>query len=88
MRHRLTPAASLRVSALALACVCAAACGNGAAGGAGAARVTIRQVAELAGVSKPLLYMYLGSKDETFSACIARESGRLVETMATIRSSR
>ncbi|MGD0559679.1 MAG: TetR/AcrR family transcriptional regulator [Streptosporangiaceae bacterium] len=39
------------------------------------------EIAELAGVSKPLLYMYLGSKDETFSACIARESGRLVETI-------
>lgn len=39
------------------------------------------EIAELAGVSKPLLYMYLGSKDETFSACIARESERLVETI-------
>ena len=37
MRHRLTPAASLRLSSLALVCVCAAACGNGAAGGAAAA---------------------------------------------------
>jgi|HubBroStandDraft_6_1064221.scaffolds.fasta_scaffold03786_4 uncharacterized protein (TIGR02246 family) len=36
MRHRPNPAASLRLSALALACVCAAACGNGAAGGAAA----------------------------------------------------
>jgi uncharacterized protein (TIGR02246 family) len=36
MRHRLTPVASLRLSALALACVGAAACGNGAAGGAAA----------------------------------------------------
>jgi uncharacterized protein (TIGR02246 family) len=36
MRHRLTPASSLRLSALALVCVCAAACGNGAAGGAAA----------------------------------------------------
>ncbi len=39
------------------------------------------EIAELAGVSKPLLYMYLGSKDETFSACIARETDRLVETI-------
>jgi AcrR family transcriptional regulator len=38
-------------------------------------------IAEQAGVSKPLLYLYLGSKDETFSACIARESSRLVETI-------
>jgi AcrR family transcriptional regulator len=39
------------------------------------------EIAELAGVSKPLLYLYLGSKEETFSACIARESRRLVETI-------
>jgi AcrR family transcriptional regulator len=38
-------------------------------------------IAELAGVSKPLLYLYLGSKEETFGACIARESSRLVETL-------
>jgi AcrR family transcriptional regulator len=39
------------------------------------------EIAERAGVSKPLLYLYLGSKEETFSACVARESGRLVETI-------
>ena len=39
------------------------------------------EIAELAGVSKPLLYLYLGSKEETFSACIARESGRLVTAL-------
>jgi len=38
-------------------------------------------IAEHAGVSKPLLYLYLGSKEETFSACIARETDRLVETL-------
>jgi AcrR family transcriptional regulator len=39
------------------------------------------EIAELAGVSKPLLYLYLGSKEETFTACIARESGRLVAAL-------
>jgi AcrR family transcriptional regulator len=38
-------------------------------------------IAERAGISKPLLYMYLGSKEATFSACIARESKMLVETI-------
>jgi AcrR family transcriptional regulator len=40
------------------------------------------EIAELAGVSKPLLYLYLGSKEEMFSACVGRESRRLVETIA------
>jgi AcrR family transcriptional regulator len=39
------------------------------------------EIAERAGVSKPLLYLYLGSKEETFGACIAREAGRLIETV-------
>ncbi|MFI5807893.1 TetR/AcrR family transcriptional regulator [Streptomyces sp. NPDC051561] len=36
------------------------------------------QIAELAGVSKPLVYLYLNSKDELFTACIRREAGSLV----------
>jgi AcrR family transcriptional regulator len=36
------------------------------------------EIAELAGVSKPLVYLYLNSKDELFSACIAREANALV----------
>ncbi|MFD4242140.1 TetR/AcrR family transcriptional regulator [Streptomyces sp. NPDC058525] len=39
------------------------------------------EIAERAQVSKPLLYLYLGSKEETFSACIAREADRLVDTI-------
>jgi AcrR family transcriptional regulator len=45
------------------------------------------EIAERAGVSKPLLYMYLGSKEETFRACIAREAGRLAETIAAATAS-
>src|SRR5690349_14633142 len=41
------------------------------------------EVAGLAGVSKPLLYLYLGSKEKIFSACIAREADRLVDTIGT-----
>lgn len=39
------------------------------------------EIAERAGISKPLLYLYLGSKEQTFSACIAREADRLVDTI-------
>ncbi|MER0244449.1 TetR/AcrR family transcriptional regulator [Streptomyces sp. HSW2009] len=35
-------------------------------------------IAELAGVSKPLVYLYLNSKEELFSACIRREAKALV----------
>ncbi|UQA94625.1 TetR/AcrR family transcriptional regulator [Streptomyces halobius] len=36
------------------------------------------EIAEVAGVSKPLVYLYLNSKDELFSAVIRRESEALV----------
>lgn len=35
-------------------------------------------IAEQAGVSKPLVYLYLNSKDELFAACIRREADSLV----------
>ncbi|CAM5623551.1 TetR family transcriptional regulator OS=Streptomyces antimycoticus OX=68175 GN=SSPO_046120 PE=4 SV=1 [Streptomyces antimycoticus] len=35
-------------------------------------------IAELAGVSKPLVYLYLNSKEELFTACIRREAAALV----------
>lgn len=35
-------------------------------------------IAEQAGVSKPLVYLYLNSKDELFAACIRREAASLV----------
>jgi AcrR family transcriptional regulator len=40
------------------------------------------EVAELAGVSKPMVYLYLGSKEELFLACIRREAGRLLAAFA------
>lgn len=36
-------------------------------------------IAEVAGVSKPMIYAYLGSKDDLFIACIRREAQRLME---------
>ncbi|MET9097515.1 MULTISPECIES: TetR/AcrR family transcriptional regulator [Streptomyces] len=41
------------------------------------------EIAELAGVSKPLVYLYLNSKDDLFTACIRREAQALV---AAVRS--
>ncbi|MGW7242916.1 TetR/AcrR family transcriptional regulator [Streptomyces sp. NPDC054804] len=39
------------------------------------------EIAELAGVSKPLVYLYLNSKDDLFTACIRRESKALTEAV-------
>ncbi|MFC9853804.1 TetR/AcrR family transcriptional regulator [Streptomyces prasinus] len=39
------------------------------------------EIAELAGVSKPLVYLYLNSKEELFLACIRREAKALVEAV-------
>ncbi|WP_344528623.1 TetR/AcrR family transcriptional regulator [Streptomyces albiaxialis] len=38
-------------------------------------------IAEAAGVSKPLVYLYLKSKEELFMACVRREVKALVETV-------
>ncbi|RII22157.1 HTH-type transcriptional regulator RutR [Streptomyces sp. YIM 130001] len=39
------------------------------------------EIAELAGVSKPLVYLYLNSKEELFTACIRREAAALVDAV-------
>ncbi|MGY3203353.1 TetR/AcrR family transcriptional regulator [Streptomyces sp. TE5632] len=39
------------------------------------------EIAELAGVSKPLVYLYLNSKEELFTACIRREATALIEAV-------
>jgi AcrR family transcriptional regulator len=38
-------------------------------------------IAAEAKISKPMLYLYYGSKDELFRACIARESLRFIEAV-------
>ncbi len=40
------------------------------------------EIAELSGVSKPMVYAYLGTKEELFIACLRRESARLVSGLA------
>ncbi|WP_189932142.1 TetR/AcrR family transcriptional regulator [Streptomyces sulfonofaciens] len=39
------------------------------------------EIAELAGVSKPLVYLYLNSKESLFTACIRREAQALAEAV-------
>jgi len=39
------------------------------------------EIAEEAGISKPMVYAYLGSKDDLFLACIHREGTRLLEAI-------
>ncbi|MFD9390783.1 TetR/AcrR family transcriptional regulator [Streptomyces sp. NPDC060000] len=41
------------------------------------------EIAELAGVSKPLVYLYLNSKEDLFTACIRREAQALVAAVRT-----
>ena len=38
-------------------------------------------IAAKAEISKPMLYLYYGSKEELFGACLNRELGRFVETV-------
>ena len=38
-------------------------------------------IAATAGISKPMIYLYYGSKDELFAACINREGLRFVEAI-------
>jgi AcrR family transcriptional regulator len=40
------------------------------------------EISEVAGVSKPMIYAYLGSKEDLFAACIHREATQLLEAVA------
>jgi AcrR family transcriptional regulator len=40
------------------------------------------EIAEDAGISKPMVYAYLGTKEELFVACLKREGTRLMEAIA------
>lgn len=44
-------------------------------------QASMDEVSEVAGISKPMIYTYLGAKDELFVACIRREAGRLIEAV-------
>jgi AcrR family transcriptional regulator len=40
------------------------------------------EISETAGVSKPMIYAYLGPKEDLFTACIRREGGQLADAIA------
>ena len=44
----------------------------------GYSAASVDEIAEAAGVSKPLVYLYLESKEGLFLACLRREEQRLV----------
>lgn len=39
------------------------------------------EISDVAGVSKPMIYAYLGAKEDLFAKCIRREADRLIETV-------
>ncbi|MEE6258282.1 TetR/AcrR family transcriptional regulator [Plantactinospora sonchi] len=41
------------------------------------------EIADEAGISKPMVYAYLGPKEELFTACLHREGTRLMEAIIT-----
>jgi len=42
------------------------------------------EIADEAGISKPMVYAYLGTKEELFVACLHREGTRLMEAIARV----
>lgn len=41
------------------------------------------EIAEQAGISKPMVYAYLGAKEDLFIACLRREAFRLIEAVTS-----
>jgi AcrR family transcriptional regulator len=41
------------------------------------------EISEVAGVSKPMIYAYLGAKEDLFAACIRREATLMMEAIAS-----
>ena len=48
---------------------------------AGYHAASMDEIAERAGISKPMVYAYLGTKEELFIACLHREATRLMENI-------
>jgi AcrR family transcriptional regulator len=42
---------------------------------------SVDEIAEAAGISKPMVYAYLGTKEELFVACLYREGAHLMEAL-------
>ncbi len=45
---------------------------------------SVDEIAEAAGISKPMVYAYLGTKEELFTACLHREGIRLIEALVEV----
>jgi len=45
-------------------------------------QASMDEISDTAGVSKPMLYAYLGSKDELFLACVRREAAQLIAAIS------
>jgi AcrR family transcriptional regulator len=45
---------------------------------------SVDEIAEAAGISKPMVYASLGTKEELFIACLHREGTRLMEAVAAV----
>ncbi len=48
---------------------------------AGFQHASMDEIARRAGVSKPMVYLYLGSKEDLFIACLRREGARMLEAI-------
>jgi AcrR family transcriptional regulator len=44
---------------------------------------SVDEISDAAAISKPMIYAYLGTKEELFLACLHREGARLIEALAT-----
>ena len=42
------------------------------------------EIAEVAGISKPMVYAYLGAKEDLFAACVRREGDRLLAAVVAV----
>src|SRR5436305_2191604 len=54
---------------------------------AGYHAASMDEIAERAGISKPMVYAYLGAKEELFIACVHREGTRLMESIVAAAGS-
>ncbi len=51
---------------------------------AGFAAASMDEIAAAAGISKPMVYAYLGAKDDLFVACLHREGTRVMEAIVGV----
>jgi AcrR family transcriptional regulator len=47
-------------------------------------QASMDEISGSAGISKPMIYAYLGSKEELFTACVRREADRLLDAIRSV----